>query len=314
VKAWQFVGDGKPLTLNDVDEPTPGPGWVVVRVCGTGLCHTDVAFIDGGIPSSFMSHVPMTIGHEVAGVVHAIGDGVTGFGIGDRVGVRSGADGAGWAYHGGFAELMAAPAHHVVKAPDGVPFSHLAVGGDAGMIAYHAVARRAGARAGLRMGLIGLGGLGCSGLQMAVSLGATVYAAEPRTVLHERARRWGAADVFSSADQFAGLDLDAIVDFAGFAATVAAAVEAVGFEGKVVLVGAGEFAATISTMTLVKNKVQLLGHQGADDDDLRAYWDFLGRGLDPVVTEIRFDEIGDGIERLRRGEVVGRLVAVLDET
>lgn len=78
-----------------------------------------------------MRHVPMTISHEVAGVAVAVGERVIGLAAGTRVGVRSGPDGAGWAYHGGFAELMAAPAEHVVKAPEHVPFSHLAVGGDA---------------------------------------------------------------------------------------------------------------------------------------------------------------------------------------
>jgi len=314
LKAWQFLGNGKPLTLNDVDDPTPAPGWVVVTVKGTGLCHTDVAFVDGAIPSSLMSHIPMTIGHEVAGVVSAVGEGVAGLAAGDRVGVRSGADGAGWAYHGGFAEYMAAPAHHVVRAPDGIPFSHLAVGGDAGMIAYHAVAARAGVGDDTRVGIIGLGGLGCSGLQIATMLGAEVYAAEPRTELHARALAWGARDVFDGPEAFAGLDLDVIVDFAGFGSTVAAAVASVRAEGSVVLVGAGEAAATINTMLLVMNKVSLLGHQGANDEDLRAYWDFVDRGLDPVVTEIGFDEIADGLDRLRRHEVVGRLVAVLDET
>ncbi|MCU1700887.1 MAG: alcohol dehydrogenase [Mycobacterium sp.] len=313
MKAWQFVGDRMPLTRNDVAEPVLREGWVIVRVMGTGLCHTDVAFLDGDIPSSFMRHVPMTIGHEVAGVAVAVGEGVIGVAVGDRVGVRSGPDGAGWAYHGGFAELMAAPAEHVVKAPEHIPFSHLAVGGDAGMVAHHAVAQRGGAAPGVRMGIIGLGGLGCSGLQIAAMLGASVYAAEPRTELYERASTWGAIEVFSDAKHFAGLELDVIVDFAGFSSTVAAAVATVGFEGTVILVGAGDAASTIDTMLLVKNKIHLAGHHGADGDDLRAYWDFLSRGLDPVVTEISFDDIGEGIERLRRREVIGRLVAVLDD-
>jgi alcohol dehydrogenase, propanol-preferring len=311
LKAWRFLGDGVPLTLSDVDDPTAPAGWVVVAVRGTGLCHTDVAFIDGAIPSSLMSHLPMTIGHEVAGVVSAVGEGVPGLAVGDRVGVRSGADGPGWAYDGGFAQYIAAPAHHVVKAPDGIPFSHLAVGGDAGMIAYRAVAVRGGVGDGTRVGIIGLGGLGCSGLQIATMLGAEVYAAEPRTVLHDRARAWGARDVFDGPEAFAGLELDMIVDFAGFGSTVAAAVASVRAEGSVILVGAGEGAATINTMLLVMNKVSLLGHQGASADDLRAYWDFVARGLDPVVTEIGFDEIADGLDSLRRHEVVGRLVAVL---
>jgi propanol-preferring alcohol dehydrogenase len=83
--------------------------------------------------------------------------------------------------------------------------------------------------------------------------------------------------------------------------------------GSVILVGAGDAASTINTMLLVKNKIHLSGHHGADADDLRAYWDFLSHGLDPVVTEISFDEISEGIDRLRRRDVIGRLVAVLDE-
>jgi propanol-preferring alcohol dehydrogenase len=254
----------------------------------------------------------MTIGHEVAGVVVAVGERVVGLAAGDRVGVRSGPGGAGWAYHGGFTELMAAPAEHVVKAPEHVPFSHLAVG-DAGMVAHHAVARLAGAAPGVRMGIIGLGGLACSGLQIAAMLGASVYAAEPRTVLHERASACGAIEVFSDAARFAGLELDVIVDFAGYSSTAAAAVATVGVQGTVILVGAGDAASTINTWLLVKNRIHLSGHHGADADDLRAYWDFLSHGLDPVVTEISFDEIGEGIDRLRRRDVIGRLVAVLDE-
>lgn len=312
MKAWQFVGPGQPLTLNEVEIPAPGPQDVLVRVLGTGLCHTDVAFVDGGIPSSFMAHVPMTVGHEVAGRVVAVGQRVTKVAVGDRVGVRSSTEGAGWAHHGGFAEYMAAREEHTVKAPDGVSYSYLAVGGDAGMTAYSALTR-GGVGPDVRVGIIGLGGLGCSGLQMAVRMGAVVYGAEPRTMIHDMALRWGAAGVFSSAEGFKELDLDVIVDYAGFATTVSTAVEAVGFGGTVVLVGAGEFSSTVNTMMMVRNKVSLLGHQGATDEDLLTYWDFVRQGLEPVVTEIAFDEIADGLDRLRRNEVVGRLVAVLPD-
>ncbi|MBF4163284.1 alcohol dehydrogenase catalytic domain-containing protein [Nocardioides acrostichi] len=310
MKAWRFTAPGEPISHEDVPEPTAGPGWVVVEVKGSGLCHTDVGFLDGSIDAGLLAEIPMTLGHEIAGVITEVGEGVSDLAVGDSVGLRSGAFGPSFAYQGGFAPYLAAPVEHVAKAPEGVPFSHLAVGGDAGMIAYHAVAVKGGAAPGLRMGIIGLGGLGISGLQIAKRLGAEVYAAEPRTVLHEKAPGWGATEVFEDARSFAGLDLDVICDFAGFESTVQAAVETVREEGTVILIGAGQPQATIKTGHLTRYKVTLRGHQGATTEDLQAYWRLLEEGLDPVVTEIGFDEIGEGLERLRRHEILGRLVAV----
>jgi hypothetical protein len=83
-------------------------------------------------------------------------------------------------------------------------------------------------------------------------------------------------------------------------------VATVGFEGTVILVGAGDAASTIDTMLLVKNKIHLAGHHGADADDLRAYWDFLPADWTPLSPRSRST-------KSRRRDVIGRLVAVLDD-
>jgi len=312
MKAWQYTGPGEPIRLTDVEEPVPGPGEVAIQVLASGLCHTEIGFLDGHLPAAYLAKTPITLGHEVAGRVSALGEGVTELEVGDVVGVLSGALGPAFAYDGGFAPTLTAPVDHVLRAPDGIPLSRLAVGADAGMVAHRALVVTGGVSAGTRLGVIGLGGLGVSAVQMGVALGATVYAAEPRAALHEHARGWGVEECFADAGEFAGLDLDVIVDLAGYGTTTAAAVDTVRPGGTVVVVGTAVSTSTINTTMLVGKNVRLLGHQGGSADDLSAYWQFLADGLDPMVTEIGFDEIGEGLERLRRGEVQGRLIAVLE--
>lgn len=101
-----------------------------------------------------------------------------------------------------------------------------------------------------------------------------------------------------------------IVDFAGFGTTTADAIDVVGVGGRVVQVGMGRLQATISTASLILRKVTLIGSQGGTKDDVEGVYRHLATGkLAPKITEITFDEIPDGIGRLKRGEVVGRLVA-----
>jgi alcohol dehydrogenase, propanol-preferring len=312
MKAWQYLGQGRPLTITDVAEPIPGPGQVAISVRASGLCHADVGFIDGHLPETHLAKVPITLGHEVVGVVSALGEAVTDFAVGDPVGVMSGEAGPAFGYDGGFAPTMIAPVDQVVRAPEVLSFTKLAVGADAGMVAHRALVSVGRVTQETRLGIIGLGGLGISAAQIGVALGATTYAAELRTDLHELATSWGVRECFPDASGFNGLNLDVIADFAGFGTTTAAAVEAVAPGGRVVLVGVGAPSATVDTTLLVSKDVQLLGHHGGDRNDLLSYWKYVAEGLDPVVTEISFDEIGQGLDRLRRGEVTGRLVAVFD--
>ena len=74
MRAWQFEGSGKPIALNEVPEPTPGPGEVVIDVKAAGLCHSDIMYMEVG--EGTMPFLPMTQGHENAGVISAVGDGV----------------------------------------------------------------------------------------------------------------------------------------------------------------------------------------------------------------------------------------------
>lgn len=141
MRSWQFTTTGEPLLLAEVPEPSPGPGQVVVDVRAAGLCHTDVGVLTDPGWMSTLIRTPITPGHEVAGTVSALGDGVTGWSVGDRVGIcpTTPAGAPGFSTDGGFGQQVVIDAQALVPIPDGVPFALGAAGTDAGMTSYHAV-------------------------------------------------------------------------------------------------------------------------------------------------------------------------------
>jgi len=312
MKAWQYIEDHEPITLNDVEEPVAGPGEVVLDVKGAGICHTDVGHLDGTI-SHFLGFRPITLGHEVAGIVSQLGDGVTDFAVGDRVAVRSAVNGPGTGRDGGFQPRVAVQTELLVPLPDGVPWDQAAVSTDAGMTSYHAVMTRAGTKAGDKIGIIGFGGLGSLGAHIALRAGAQVYVAETKLSLHPKILEAGATAVSTSIEDFADEALDAIIDFAGFGTTTASAVETVKPGGRVVQVGLAERYGTLDLIRLTMSEVVLLGSQGGSNEDNAEVLQLMAAGDLRSETEcIRFDEVGEAIERLRRGDIVGRLAVTYE--
>jgi propanol-preferring alcohol dehydrogenase len=312
MRAWQFTHTHEPLVLNEVPEPEAGPGQVVIDVKAAGLCHSDVGLLEDEGWLALLAKQPLTIGHEVAGVVTAVGDGVTDWKAGDRVGVcpTTEAGAPGYAFDGGFAAKMAVDQVALVRIPDDVSFAAGAAGTDAGMTSHHAVMATGGVTEGTKLGVIGFGGLGQIGARMAVLAGAEVYVAEINEAVWDNVRAAGVKDVRKSIADFADVGLDVIVDFAGFGVTTADAITTVRPGGRVVQVGMGRLESTINTRDLITKAVTLVGSVGGTKDDVQGVYDVLATGeLDPVITEIAFDDIPDGIERLAEGKVVGRLVA-----
>jgi alcohol dehydrogenase, propanol-preferring len=312
MKAWQFTNTHEPLVLAEVDEPTAAPGEVVIDIKSAGLCHTDVGLMEDEVWLSTLAKRPITIGHEVAGVIAEIGEGVTDWGVGDRVGFcpTTSAGAPGFARDGGYACKAAIDQVALVRLPDNVSFAMGAVGTDAGMTSHHAVIANGQVSAGDKLGIIGLGGLGQIGARIGVLAGAEVYVAEINARVWPMANELGATRVARSITDFGDVDLDVIVDFAGYGTTTAEAIETVRLGGRVVQVGMGKLEATISTEALIHGQVTLVGSQGGTKDEVAAVYRYFATGkLTPVITEITFEEIPEGLERLRRGEVIGRLVA-----
>ncbi|WP_244928905.1 zinc-binding dehydrogenase [Nocardioides sp. W7] len=313
MKAWQFHGTGEPLVLTDVAEPTAGPGEVVVDIHAAGLCHTDVGILHDPVWAPGLAEPPFTLGHELAGTISEVGEGVTGWTVGHRVGVSpAGTTRPGLGRDGGYSYRCIAHPADLVPMPEGLSFELAAMGTDAGRAPYRAVVVRGEVQAGQKVGIIGLGGLGQIGARIAVLKGAEVYVAEVKESLWPLAEELGARGVARSITEFADQELDLVVDFAGFGSTTADAIETVKTFGRVVQVGMGVLESTISTNTLIMKQVTLMGSRGGTVQDIAAVYDMFTSGLlAPELTPITFDDIPDALDRLHRGEAVGRYVAVM---
>src|ERR1700754_3519446 len=182
---------GKPLTIEDVPIPTPGPGEILVRIVATGVCHTDLHAADGDWPVK--PAPPFIPGHEGAGVVAALGPGVTDLKIGDAVGIAwlHDACGAcefcttgletlcerqhdsGYSVSGTFADYAIGNAAYVARLPANGDFAAMAPILCAGVTTYKGILESE-ARAGEWMAISGIGGLGHIAIQYAKAMGMHV--------------------------------------------------------------------------------------------------------------------------------------------
>ena len=265
MKGWEFTGTHQPLKIVEKPDPKAKPGYVVLKTLAGGLCHSDVSALDleSWMPSF---NVPVIMGHEVCGEIVEIGEGVEGYEIGDVVSVCPlyAKDGTtpGYTRDGGYGTMTTAPVEQLVKVPEGLSVAKAAAATDAGATSYHAVCTVGGIKPGMKVGIIGVGGLGQFAVRIAVVKGCEVYVATRKPAAQELALSLGAKEVKPCITDFADKNLDVIVDFAGAGKTTADAIKS------------GE--------------------------------------LDPKIHTCKFEEIGEGIERLRRGEVDGRLVCIYD--
>jgi propanol-preferring alcohol dehydrogenase len=154
---------------------------------------------------------------------------------------------------------------------------------------------------GMKVGIIGFGGLGQIGGRLAVLNDAELYVAEVDEDAWPAAEKAGAVKVAKSIKEFKGDELDVIVDFAGFGTTTAEAVETVKFNGRVVQVGMRKRESTLNTYALILNKTQLHGSMGGSKEDIAEVMKWIASGdLAPTITKIGFEEIADGVDRLQR--------------
>lgn len=279
----------------------------------SGLCHSDVGYMEGVIPTTIP--FPLILGHEASGRIAAIGEGVSGWNVGDAVASAISPDDApGVSRDGAYAKYTIVNASKLVRLPEGVDWSQAAAATDAGLTSYTGVVVYGKVGAGDRVGIVGLGGLGMTGAQIAVAQGATVVGVEPREALWDTAKAHGVSEIVADVAELEGRDLDVIIDFAGFGTTTTGAIRAVKTRGRVVLVGLGRSEWTINSIDLVGRAIDLQGATVAGvPEHLEEVLALMADGKVTVAAEeIGFAGIPDGLGRLQPGEVNGRLVARLD--
>jgi propanol-preferring alcohol dehydrogenase len=331
--AARFHGAHQPLALDDVPVPEPGPDEVRVRVQAAGVCGTELHFTDGLYAPS---RTPMTLGHEAAGVVDAVGSAVTGWAEGDRVAVYyylfcgrcrwclrgrqnlclAPRGVLAFAADGAFAEQLVVPAHCLVRLPAGVSFDAAAPLCCAGTTAVHALTEAA-VEPGEVVLVLGSGGVGLAVVQEARRRGATVVAVSRDPARQEAARRCGATLAVPPGEAedavrrlSGGEGADVVVELAGVTATLELATRVLGRRGRLVLVGYSADQLTVSPLALVVAEQRVVASVGNTLAELEQAVALAAAGqlAPPVAGTLPLTAVNDALDQLRAGQVTGRLV------
>ncbi|KXK59402.1 alcohol dehydrogenase [Micromonospora rosaria] len=332
--------------LTEVDEPTPGPGQVVVRIGGAGACHSDLHLMDEFEAGVVPWNPPFTLGHENAGWVHALGAGVTGLEVGQPVAVygpwgcgvcarcRLGIDpycenpadapvpggGGGLGLDGGMAEYELVPdARHIVPLPDGLDPVQAAPLTDAGLTPYHAI-RRSWPKLppGSWAVVIGVGGLGHVGVQiLKATTAARVIAVDTRPEALRLAEEYGAdltllsgAETADEIRRITGRGADVVLDFVGADPTLRLGAAVARTVGDLTIVGIAGGTLPVSYFS-VPYEVSIQTTYWGSRPELIEVLDLGARGLvRPKVTTFALDDANTAYQRLREGSLEGRAVVV----
>lgn len=316
MKGWLFQGTGIAPKLIEKEDPKPADNEVLISIKASGLCMSDVHALEEEHWMRYFK-APVIFGHEFAGDIVEVGKDIKDFKVGDRVGVcPQNADDpfdiSGYTRDGGYATMATVLENQLVKIPDGVSYAYAAAGTDAGATSYHGLFTMGGCRKGMKVGIIGIGGLGQYGAQMAKIAGCEVYAAARSEAAKELAAKIGCDKIFTDVREMAELMPDLIVDFAGSDKTVSGAVDAVKRGGTVVVVGGVDTASTISMISLTTKEVRLIGSCGNTKADIEGVYQMYTTGeLKPQLYFTDLEGIGEGLEKLAKGGYRGRLVALM---
>jgi propanol-preferring alcohol dehydrogenase len=329
MKAMVLREFAHPLVEEDREIPEPGAGEALLRVSACGVCGTDLKAHQGVVGAV---RPPRVLGHEVAGEVIRVGPNAKADLVGARACVylyrgcavcaycRSDRENMciapgpriGFERDGGFAEYVVCAADNLLPIPASLACDAAAILCDAAATAARAVAR-AQLRAGQRVGIVGVGGLGSFAVQLAALAGAEVIAADVKPERLRLARELGAR---SGVDlRSAGLPsgLDAVIDFAGVQASATAGFNALAPDGILVVTGYDpEATFPIATQTLARSQRRVAGSRGSTRSDLRTVIDLVASGRLRAIVGDRYaiGDANDAMARVKAGEGFGRAVLV----
>ena len=284
MKAVRLVTPGRPLELHDVPIPVPGPEEALVRVHAAGICHSDVHYRAGVSPAG---PLPLTLGHEVSGVIERVGEKVRTLRSGDRVCVHYLATCGGCAWcaggheqfcadgqmlgkhrPGGFAEYTVMPARSLFVLPPEISYAHGAVLMCSSATALHAL-RKARLQPGETVAVFGLGGLGASAVQLAKALGAaTVYAVDLNAEKLALAEKFGGVPVNARATDpvveilrlTGGRGVNVALELIGLPLTMQQAVRVLGKLGRAALAGLTQQPFSVNPyLELINQEAEIIG-------------------------------------------------------
>lgn len=331
MRAIQVSCPKGPLELVEREIPQPGPGEVRIRVQACGICHSDAFTKDGTWPGLQYPRVP---GHEVAGVVDAIGERVTSLQPGQRAGVgwhgghcfrcercRRGdfntcvnARFPGISYDGGYADFVVVPEEAVVRIPDGMTALDAGPLMCAGITTFNAL-RNSGARPGDLVAVLGIGGLGHLGIQFARKMGFRTIAIARGQGKQALAHELGAhhyidseaTDVATELNRLGGARV--VLATATSATAVSAALGGLGVNGKLVTVGVAADPLQVHPVPLILGRRSVQGWPAGHPTDTEDTLSFsLLSGVRSLNEIYPLERAAEAYERMTSGKARFRVV------
>jgi len=314
MKSVRMIEAGKPLEEQDVPIPAIGETDILVRVRAAGICHSDAHYRAG---RSAMGSLPITLGHEVAGVVEKTGSQVTDVKTGERVCLHYNIT-CGNCYYcsmgheqfcetvkmlghhvdGGYAEYIAVPARNAIHLPEEIPFEQGATLMCASATALHALGKGR-VKAGDTVAVFGVGGLGLSAIQLARAMGAVeVYAVDIKQDKLELASEYNAIPIDASRTDAVeeirkltkGRGVNVALEMIGLRKTMEQAIDSLGVQGRAVMVGLNQQPISIQTYRQVLGKeAEIIGSNDHLLSELPLLVDMARRGIletSRVVSQI----------------------------
>jgi D-arabinose 1-dehydrogenase-like Zn-dependent alcohol dehydrogenase len=335
MQAAQISKPGGEWELVERVIPEPGTGQVRVKVEACGICHSDVFVKEGLWPGLAYPRVP---GHEIAGHIDAVGDHVTAWRPGQRVGVgwhgghcfvcapcRRGdfamcvqRQVTGLDFDGGYAEYMIAPAATLAAIPDALPAEEAGPFMCAGVTVYNAL-RHAGARAGEVVAVHGIGGLGHLGVQYARQMGFETVAINRGTDKESLARQLGAHHYLDALAQDAVTELQklggarVILATAPNAQAISALIEGLSPSGTLLVPAAPAEPLTISMMSLISGRRSVVGWYAGTARDAQETLEFsVLSAVHPMIERYPLGRVAAAYDQMHSGRVRFRVVLTVD--
>ena len=325
---------GGKLEVMERPVPRPGTGEVLVRVRASGLCSTDLHLLSGRM---LLGDLPRILGHESAGEIVEVGAGVTGWNAGDRVTVAvdvvcgacrhcltgqtqrcTSMQRIGFERDGGHAEYVAVPAANLVGLPPALAYDDAAILPDAVACMYHSLVGQGKVGVGQKVLILGVGGLGIHGVQIARLAGADVIATSRQPERLKIAGQYGAIPLNTATESLKdmvnevtrGEGMDLVVDNIGTRASVREGLSLLRPGGKLLVVAYLDDTFEVPSIPLFKTEQEIIGCRGSSRQDLEEVVRLTGSGkLAPVIgAYYPLEQIGAAVERLERGDLVGRIV------
>lgn len=330
MKAAQASKANGPFEVVERDVPEPGVGQVRIRVEACGICHSDAFVRAGAFPGIQLPRIP---GHEIAGRVDAVGEHVTPWKAGDRVGVgwhgghcftcnacRKGlfincekAKITGITFDGGYAEYVVVPHEAVARIPDGLSAVDAGPLLCAGVTTYNAL-RNSGARAGDTVAVQGIGGLGHLGIQYAAKMGFRTIAISRGADKEKLARELGAHHYVDTQKTPAAEGLkqlggaDVVLAAAPNAEAMASTVDGLKSRGKLVVVAAPFDPLKVSAMGLLSGKTIAGWPSGSaiDSEETMSFSALVG--VRPRVESFKLEQVEQAFAKVMENTVRFRAV------